>query len=160
MRVLFIRHAQAVEASDFAGPDLQRPLTAKGRRTLRDLTPVLAQNWERPARLLCSQAERAHATATLVARAWKNLPVEERAELNPGARPAAFYRLLEEAWEKREERLILVGHEPDLSTVISALVSGGKLHLKLKKAACVEIELIGPRHGILRALIDPTWIGV
>ena len=160
MRVLFIRHAQAVEASDFDGPDMQRPLTAQGRRTLRELTPVLARNWERPGRLLSSQAERARATATLVARAWGNLPVEERAELNPGARPTAFYRLLAEAWKNREERLVLVGHEPDLSTIVSALVSGGKLHLKFKKAACAEVELLAPRHGILRALINPTWIGV
>ena len=160
MRVLFIRHAQAVEASDFSGPDLQRPLTGKGRRTMRDMAVHWAGGQDRPDHLLSSQAERARATADILAKAWGGMEVEERAELNPGAKPAAFYRVLEEAWKKRETRLVIVGHEPDLSTCVSALVAGGHLHLKFKKAACAEVELIGPRHGILRALIDPAWIVV
>jgi phosphohistidine phosphatase SixA len=41
MRVLFLRHAEAVESSGFEGSDLERPLTGKGRRTMKAVARVV-----------------------------------------------------------------------------------------------------------------------
>ena len=158
MRILFVRHAEAVEYSDYAGPDLDRPLTGKGRRTMKLVARSLAQRFDRPARILCSKAERARATAEMISEAFGGLEVEERSELNPGAAPAIWQRMLNEGWKKKEGLLVLVGHEPDLSTVISTLVGEGHLTMKMKKGACADVKLTSPTKGTLRALVDPSWV--
>lgn len=156
MRVLFLRHADAVGASEHEGSDLDRPLTGKGRRTMKSVARGLARRFDRPDRILCSQAERARATAEFVANAFGGLAIEERADLNPGARPAAYLQVLAEAWKKQDALLVLVGHEPDLSTVVADLVAAGQLQMKFKKAACADVECTEPNRGILRALVDPA----
>ncbi len=158
MRVLFVRHAEAIESSDFEGSDLERPLTGKGRRTFKAVARSLAQRFDQPDRIICSQAERARATAELLASAFGGLAVEERSDLNPGTRLASFHRLLAEAWKKEDALVVLVGHEPDLSMAVSDLVAGGHLILKLKKAGCADVELTTPTSGRLRALLDPSLI--
>lgn len=158
MRILFVRHAEAVEYSDYDGPDMDRPLTGKGRRTMKLVARSLAQRFDRPDRILCSKAERARATAEMISEAFGGLEVEERSELNPGAAPAIWPRMLNEGWKKEEGLLVLVGHEPDLSTVISSLVGDGHLNMKMKKAACADVKLTSPTKGTLRALVDPSWI--
>lgn len=158
MRVLFLRHAEAVESSGFEGSDLERPLTGKGRRTMKAVARCLARRFDQPDRILTSQAERARATAELLANAFGGMAVEERADLNPGARLTAFHRVLAEAWKKEDALVVLVGHEPDFSTALSDLVAGGQLQVKLKKAACAEVELTTPTSGRLRALLDPALV--
>ena len=158
MRIIFIRHAEAVESSDFKGSDLDRPLTGKGLRTMKLVARSLTQRFDRPDRLLCSKAERARATAEMVSKAFGGLEVEERSELNPGAAPAAWQRVISEGWKNEEGLLVLVGHEPDLSTMISVLVGDGHLHMKMKKAGCADVKLTSPTKGVLRALIDPSWV--
>ncbi len=158
MRVLFIRHAEAVAGSDFDGTDLERPLTAKGRRGMKVVARALERRFERPDRILCSEAVRARDTAEIVGEAFGVHRVEGHAELNPGARLATFHRLLADAWKREDALLVLVGHEPDLSTIVSDLVAHGQLEVKIKKGACVDVELTSPTQGVLRALIDPALL--
>lgn len=158
MRVLFVRHAEAIESSDFEGSDLDRPLTGKGRRTMKLVARSLVQRFDQPDRIVCSQAERARSTAEILANAFGGLAVEERAELNPGARLPTVHRLLAEALKKGDALVVLVGHEPDLSAAVSDLVADGHLRLKLKKAACADVELTSPTTGRLRALLDPSLV--
>jgi phosphohistidine phosphatase len=157
MRVLFIRHAEAVEADDFDGPDLERPLTSRGRRIMKTAARVLADRYPKPAVIVSSCAERARGTADLVARAFGLTTFKESEMLNPGARPTDILRVLASVG-RSATHVALVGHEPDFSTVISHLVADGHLRLKLKKGACVEVELIAPRRGLLRALADPALL--
>lgn len=157
MRILFIRHAEAVEAGDFAGSDLDRPLTASGRKAMRRAARRLAAHYPRPQRILCSAAARARATADLLARAWDRRVVVT-AQLNPGASPEAIQRLVATQRRQRVEWLVVVGHEPDLSSAISRLVAGGRLHVKLKKGACAEVEWSPSRTGVLRALVSPALL--
>ena len=157
MRILFIRHAEAVEADDFDGPDLERPLTARGRRVMKKAALALAARYPKPAVIVSSCAQRARGTADVVARAVGRSTFKETPLLNPGARPADILRVLE-AVRRSATYVVLVGHEPDLSTVISHLVADGRLRLKLKKGACVEVELLAPRRGLLRAVADPALL--
>lgn len=158
MRIIFIRHAEAIESSDFEGPDGDRPLTGKGRRTMKVVARRLAQRFDRPDRIVCSKAERARATAEMVSEAFGGIEIEERSDINPGATPAAWLRVVADGWKKDEALLAVVGHEPELSQVISALVSDGHLQLKLKKAGCADVKLSSPTKGSLRALLDPALL--
>jgi len=157
MRILFIRHAEAVDADDFDGQDLERPLTSRGRKTMKRAAALLADRYPVPSVVVSSCAERARATADLVARAFGLASFKETAALNPGARPADILRVLATV-RRSVTYVVLVGHEPDLSTVISRLVADGHLRLKLKKGACVEVELTAPQKGLLRAVIDPALL--
>ena len=158
MRILFVRHAEAKESSDYEGPDLERPLTGKGRRTMKLVARSLAHRFDRPDRILCSKAERARATAEMISEAYGGIEVEERSDLNPGATPAAWQRVVGEGWKKEEALLVLVGHEPDLSNAISSLVADGHLHMKMKKGGCADVKMTTPTQGVLRALMDPALL--
>ena len=57
-------------AVDFAGPDLERPLTARGRRVMKKAALALAARYPKPAVIVSSCAQRARGTADVVARAF------------------------------------------------------------------------------------------
>ncbi len=158
MRVLFIRHAEAEAAAAGAEEDLERKLTRKGQRVMKTVARCLARRFDRPDRIISSKAIRARESAEILCSAFGGHGVELDSRLNPGARPEAYLRLLAEAWKKDEALLVMVGHEPDLSAVVSMLVSGGYLELKLKKSACADIYFTSPTQGILRALLDPALL--
>lgn len=153
MRVLFIRHAEAVDATTVAGQDLARPLTDKGRRRMRKGARLLARRYARPDRILSSEAVRARQTADLVAKAFGVRSVRESALLNPGARPAALRKLLRSLGSC--DLVVLVGHEPDFSAIVADLVSGGRLRMDFGKGACADVELNPRGAGVLRAFLQP-----
>ena len=154
MRILFIRHAEAEDASTFLGTDMDRPLTGRGRKAMKKMAARLADIYAPPATVLTSCAERARATAELVARAW-GVSCRETPLLNPGASTEDVLRVLKGV-KKKEGCVSLVGHEPDFSSAIARLTSRGTLRMKLKKGACAEVEWDGGSTGTLRALLDPA----
>ena len=158
MRILFIRHAEAVEAEAFQGKDLDRPLSPGGRRKMRAAARVLFRRYGRPDRILTSQAVRARATALILAKAAGARQVVETPHLNPGAGRAGFRRLWGEL-DPSHEIVVMVGHEPDLSRLVSWLVADGALRLKFSKGACADIEMTGGASGVLRAFFQPDRLG-
>lgn len=158
MRVLFIRHAEAEASPAGAEEDLERKLTRKGERVMKTVARCLARRFDRPDRIISSKAIRARESAEILCSAFGAHGVELEARLNPGASPADYLRLLAEAWKKDEALLVMVGHEPELSAVVSTLVSDGHLELKFKKSACADLQFTSPTQGILRALLDPALL--
>jgi len=156
VRILFIRHARAVEADAFAGCDLARPLTPEGRKRFKRVANRLAKRYPVPDRLISSNAVRARQTAEALAAAYGCPKIEVREELNPGASVAAIQRVVEGLGDVRW--VALVGHEPDFSQAVSAWVAGGRLDLKLKKGGVVEIETLSRGRARLRAVWDPARI--
>ncbi|MCS6770771.1 MAG: histidine phosphatase family protein [Kiritimatiellae bacterium] len=154
MRILFIRHAEAVDATEFAGDDLERPLTPAGRKRFGKVVAYLARNYPKPECILSSKAVRAWETANDYARGVGVKDIVVRDELNPGATPDDIRQILKEY--KDLEWIALVGHEPDFSKAIAALTSRGKLRMKFKKGAVAEVEWSGRGDATLRALIDPA----
>lgn len=154
MRVLFVRHAEAASGNE--ADDLYRELTSKGRRVMKTVARCLARRFDRPDRIVSSRAVRARETAELLCSAFGGHGVELDERLNPGATQEAYLKLLAEGWKKDEALLVIIGHEPDLSTIVSKLVAGGHLALKFKKAACVDVQMTSSSEGILRALLDPS----
>jgi phosphohistidine phosphatase len=116
------RNAEAENDS----PDLERRLTAKGRRHAERVAGWLEQRLPARYSLLTSPALRAQQTA----RALGVVAKTEEA-LAPGAPPA---RILEVAgWPRGNSAVVVVGHQPDLSGVIAALLSEGAGRWSVKK---------------------------
>lgn len=148
MQLVVIRHAIAEERETFAAtgrPDAERPLTDRGtrrmRRGVRGLVSVL------PAidRLVSSPYVRARQTADLVAEPY-GVAVETHEILTPGHGPDAVAAWLAEAGGA--STLAIVGHEPDLSALVSYLLSG--VHdpaVELKKGAACLLDVAEPARG-------------
>lgn len=156
-KILFIRHAAAVDATAWKGNDLERPLTRDGIRRFRKVARRLVKWYPRPDRVFCSEAVRARATAALLCERWTSARPEPRAELNPGATPSAIRRLIRESATDR--CMVLVGHEPDFSRTIAALTAAGALRVKLKKGGVAEVRWKPAGKAELRALLTPDHMG-
>jgi phosphohistidine phosphatase len=146
VRLLVIRHAIAEDRATFARShkdDAARPLTPEGRSKmargamgLRVVVPELD-------RLASSPLRRAIETADIIAKAYDDLRVERVPELAPGTGVDRFIGWL--GAQPGTGTLAVVGHEPDLSKIICALVAdAANPFLELRKGSACLLELSGP----------------
>jgi phosphohistidine phosphatase len=145
MQLLVIRHAPAEDRAEFARTvkdDAERPLTAVGvrkmrraARGLRSLVPALDA-------LAASPYVRAAQTAQIVSKAYDGFTVEPlRALIPDGSRPEILRWLRALA---PDATVAIVGHESDLSELISWLLTGSaKARLSLGKGGACLIEYDG-----------------
>jgi len=157
MKILFVRHAKAVEAADFDGADLLRPLTLDGCKAARKAFRVLARFQKKPEIIVCSTAVRARQTAEILAAELAVERLIESSNLNPGARLDGLKAVLDEI-PCNTKRLAVVGHEPDLSLMISALVADGNLNIEIKKGACAEVEVARDTFKGNLGLLEPAGV--
>lgn len=109
------RHADA----DWGAPSLpdhERPLSARGRRDAPRIARVLGEQGFRPDRLISSTALRARETATVFATEL-DLALEQDDRLY-GAGPDTLLAVAEQSGSKN---VLLVAHDPGLSTLAYAL---------------------------------------
>ncbi|MBL8260186.1 MAG: histidine phosphatase family protein [Candidatus Competibacteraceae bacterium] len=124
MKLLLIRHAIAEDGEAFAaagGSDAQRPLTEIGRKKMRKGANRLRAQVERIDLLACSPLVRARETAEIIARAYGDIPIVERPELDYSNPPEAVLAWLAQC---AAETVVAVGHEPQLSRLSGLLLSG------------------------------------
>jgi phosphohistidine phosphatase len=145
--ILFVlRHGLAEEAA--AGGDAARHLTDVGRERLQKAAEgMLALGIELDT-ILTSPLARAAETAEIVAGAYQNRPTPRvLKELSTGIAPADAITALALARSVRDESVMIVGHEPQLSALISLLLTGQPdgMHLRLRKGACVALGIPGKR---------------
>lgn len=164
MDILIVRHGQAVDDAPGLG-DSGRWLTGKGRKATRRVAKWLARRKERcPSAIWTSPLVRAVQTAEIVAGAAKLAEeVTVLPELSPGRDPADLLRLLSS--RRGPEPLALVGHEPQLSALITSLIGeaawagltgeGADPRPKLKKSGVVALRWDGRGMATLRFLLDP-----
>ena len=142
-QLLIVRHAVAYERNATRWPDdALRPLTDRGKRKFRRTARQLSDILDRPDELLTSTLKRARQTARILRReAGFPKPVELR-ELAPDA---AIAPLIAALGRRRGQRLAIVGHEPQLSALVSDLL-GGMLpgRVPLKKGGVVLLGFDGP----------------
>ncbi len=141
MEIIFLRHAPAGEREDWAGtgrPDAERPLTMDGRKRAREAAKGLAKFIETADLVATSPWARAKETADIVAKAL-GAPLVESNFLLPHRSPASLAGWLSGL---DGQRVVLVGHEPHLSKVISWLMTGSGAHtiVGLKKAQALLLE--------------------
>lgn len=164
MQIAIIRHAIAADRDTFAAegrPDAERPLTDRGAgrmqraaRGLRTVLPTID-------RLVASPYVRATATAEIVAEAYGGIAVETSDLLTPGSDPEVLMEWIGGLGDVGV--LGLVGHEPDLSLLVSYLLTGrdGSAVEMKKGAVCLlECERPGPGECTLRWLLAPKQLRV
>lgn len=121
MKLIIVRHAAAIERTAEVSEE-QRYLTSEGRAFFRKTARTMLKKGVEPSLILTSPLVRAVQTADILAESLGYIgSVAVTDELSPGFDVAALRRLLEKFHQVDE--LVIVGHEPDLSTVVSSLLS-------------------------------------
>jgi phosphohistidine phosphatase len=158
MDCVFVRHGIAVEREEWEGKDVDRPLTEKGKRRVREVAAGLRRLEVRPTVIYASPARRAVETAQLMHGLLARPSLMElRDELLPEASPSEVVSLIQDL--PPESCVICIGHEPQLGLAASVLLSGrASAAFPMKKAGACLIELpipAKPGRGILRWWLMP-----
>lgn len=133
MQLYFLRHGEA-DWPGWTKPDDERPLTDFGKKEVRQVGKFLNRLKVKPDLVVSSPLPRALQTAEIAAEQLKTKLRQDEA-LEPGFGISELGAVLKRHPEKV---LMLVGHEPDFSSVISALTGG---FLKMSKAGVALIDI-------------------
>ncbi len=150
-----MRHGPAEdEASD--GLDASRALTPPGRERVRVVAKALASFDEVPKTIVSSPLVRALQTAEIVA---TTLGVEPVVAHNALAPRGLAEQLVREHARKMTRRLMIVGHEPDLSMLCAELVGEAMAHAMMKAMVVgISVPTLAMGEGgacSLRFVLDP-----
>jgi phosphohistidine phosphatase len=157
MQIILFRHGPAGERDAERWPDdALRPLTPRGRERTRRAARGLGTLLGRQPLILTSWFKRAQQTADLLAEELLTTAPALEPALEPGASRRPLIEHL--AALQTDQTVVLVGHEPDLGALAGLLVSGGDLHLTLKKAGACQIHFVAelePGEGRLDWFLTP-----
>ena len=121
MELYFLRHGLAGERSEWTGPDEARPLTEAGKTQTANEAAGLTRLGLVPDLILTSPLVRARQTAEILAQGLgvaKRVVIDER--LSGGFRRKLLREIDKE--HRGQDRLMLVGHEPDFSHVVGRVI--------------------------------------
>lgn len=161
--IRIMRHAK----SDWSRPslrDVDRPLNKRGRRDAPRMGRWMREHGSTPGLVVSSPALRARETAEAVCAAMGyEGEVRFRGELYPGSVRTTFEVLA--SLPPDVDHVLLIGHNPHLESLVSALAAGGRLQLKLPTAAVALLECdverwagAGERSAVLRGLVTPKQL--
>jgi phosphohistidine phosphatase len=143
MNIFILRHGIAVERGTKGfEKDSERPLTGKGKRQLRTSAGAMKRMKLRFDLILSSPYKRARQTAEIVA---EELKLKKRLKFSDALKsendPESV--IAEIAGLKTTlENILLVGHEPYLSRLISMLISGNDtMAMDFKKGGLCKLEM-------------------
>jgi phosphohistidine phosphatase len=156
MLLYLLRHA---EAEPHREDDFSRCLTENGLKQARRIGCFMKEQCLRPDLILTSPVVRARETAGVVAKLLGKTDLTEVAWAACGMDPD---RAIEElgAYSKFKS-VLLVGHEPDLSTLISMLIQLSRSpSIQISKASltCLNLPRIQPGSGILQFLLPVKFL--
>jgi phosphohistidine phosphatase len=133
MELYFLRHGEA-DWPEWKKSDDERPLTKRGKREMRDVAKFLDRLKVRPNLIVTSPLPRAAQTAEIAADYLK-AKLRKDELLAPGFGASKLPTVLKRHGARV---LMLVGHEPDFTQVISELTGAS---LKLSKAGVALVDL-------------------
>ena len=136
LNIAIMRHGIA-EDTAASGRDFDRALTAKGRDHVRDVARALVSAGEAPTEIVTSPLVRARETAAALLDVLGELPLEIARALEPGKDALGLVTSL---FHEGRDNVVLIGHEPDLSDLVSCLV-GFIPPQSMSKAMVVSVEL-------------------
>ncbi|HYK95964.1 MAG TPA: histidine phosphatase family protein [Candidatus Dormibacteraeota bacterium] len=157
LELYFLRHADAGDPMAWQGDDADRPLSRKGRRQSKALMRLLDDLHLQVDAVLTSPKLRAADTARIVAKAvGTKAHADDRLSLDFGEDTLAA---LVAEWGPGVRRVILVGHDPDFSHLVSWLAGTS---ITMRKGALARLDLadrsVGAGHGSLRWLLPPDAV--
>jgi phosphohistidine phosphatase len=150
MDLILWRHADAAPGSR----DLERKLTAKGRKQAERVGKWLIARLPGRYTVLASPAQRARETADALGARYR---IVER--LAPGAAPGDV--LEASGWPSHKGAVVVVGHQPDLGRLAALLASGAEADWSVKKGGLWWLgnrEREGETQVVVRAVISPDLI--
>lgn len=164
MNLYLLRHGIAAEPGATGFKDDERPLVPKGVQKLGKVARALGKLEISFDLILSSPYLRARQTAEIIA---EKLDLKKRLEfadaLMPGNAPGKLIALLEH-FEPPPPEVLLVGHEPFLSDLISLLISGQTTSsVAMKKGGLCKlgVERLRPgRCATLEWLLTPKQMGL
>lgn len=152
MQILLLRHGDALDHHD----DYIRPLTPLGKDQATAAGNVLHVLGIIPGKIFVSPLLRAQETARIVADLLGITDLTTTEYLTPTSDHRQLFDVL---GHLRSERILLVGHEPHLSVMISLMTTGSRAsRVEMRKgclAFCETSDPAGPGTGVLRFLLPP-----
>jgi phosphohistidine phosphatase len=159
MDLLILRHGEAGRSSQLPG-DSKRSLTSEGRQEVIDLSNGLNSLKIKLDRVFTSPLLRAKQTADVVAKSLKYQgEIKELDCLKPEGSRLELYLILSKL--KQDSTILVVGHEPYLSEMISEAISQSECRINLKKAGLAKIKVtttLPKIKGELRWLLTPKHL--
>ena len=157
LRLYFLRHGKAWSRADWHEDDDLRPLTEAGEALVRAEGRAMKSMGLAPEVIVTSPLARARRTAAIVA---EELGMSDRlvedSRLAHGFDVGRLAEIVEGQGEAA--RLMVVGHEPDLSDTVAELTGGGRVDFKKGGLARVDVKGSQLDDGILAWLLTPAQI--
>jgi phosphohistidine phosphatase len=175
MRLVFVRHAIAMERDEFQRLSLRRahlsknesespandelrPLTERGQKKMQQNAKGLKRWIDTPTLIFSSPLTRAVQTADVLHLMWPDIQVAKIVVLKPKSTPEEFLKWIRDRPDsmKPDATLVFVGHEPHLSSLIGWLMTGQPKSLfEFKKGGACVVEF---RHGIEKGKGRLVWL--
>ena len=140
MNLYLVRHAEAEPISS-PNSDFDRKLTTKGKDTIKKA----AEGWKKVIKsidvIAASPFIRALQTAEIIASVFNyEEKIYSDKKIKSGSR---LEDLIEIVKSFKKENILIVGHEPDMSHHVSALVSSSGMFVDFKKGGIAKISFEG-----------------
>ena len=157
--ILLLRHGKSDWDADYVG-DHSRPLADRGEKGARKMGRFLTTARAVPDRAIASTAERARQTLAIAAEAggWTGA-----ARLTDALYEATPNSILAEIQGEQDDAdtLVVVGHEPTHSGLVSLLIGGGQIEMKTAAVARIDVEVehwadVEAGRGTLAFLLPPA----
>jgi len=124
VKLYIVRHGEAPKGASAGSPDATRPLTNRGEEDVAAMGKFLGRVDGRVRQILASPLARAQKTGEILASfLGDGVQLKQTDNLAPGFRSRPL--LDEISGLSAEPSIVLVGHQPDLSILLSSLIGGG-----------------------------------
>ncbi len=150
--VVLLRHGIAEERSE-GKSDEERSLTSEGHARMKQIAKGLERALPKAQAIFSSPLLRATQTALWVSKGYRSrVKVNTADALRPGSSTTEFADFVAKI---QERRVIIVGHEPNLSAAMTKLVGLSGDAFELKKGGCYGVRLRGDGTAVLEWLLSP-----
>jgi phosphohistidine phosphatase len=162
MDLFLLRHGKAHARSPQWRPDSKRPLTQEGEEGVFQVARGIKAMGVSFDVILSSPYARALRTAEILAEVYETEKLFETANLTPDAAGKDIIEEINQNFSAAEQ-VVLVGHEPSMSELISTLLTGDNgMSIELKKAGFCKLtieKLAFGKCATLSWLLTPKQLG-
>lgn len=157
--IILLRHGKSDWDADY-GADHERPLADRGQKGARKMGRFLTTARVLPDRALTSSAVRARETLATAAEAGGWTGPARVTDALYEATPESVLREIQ-AEPEDADTVVVVGHEPTWSSLVSLLIGGGRVEMKTAAVAQVDVAVetwadVRAGRGVLAMLLPPA----
>jgi phosphohistidine phosphatase len=151
--IVLLRHGMAEEKTE-AKADEDRSLTPEGHARMKQIARGLERAFPKAQVIYSSPLLRAVQTALWVSKGYRSrVKVNTTDALIPGAPPRDFVEFIKNL---KERRVIVVGHEPNLTENLGEMLGlDGNEQIELKKGGCYGVRLRPDGTAVFEWLLSP-----